>query len=181
MATYFIADTHFGHRGIVKFCNRPFDDVEEMDRTLKSNWNARVTPDDTVYIVGDLYMGGYFNKGIELINSLNGKKHLIAGNHDLKYLTDENYRKLFVSISDILNIIVDGKKVVLCHYPLAEWEDKFGGAWHVYGHVHNHKNDAYAFMSNQERGLNAGVDIINYMPVLFEELVVYNQMFKELC
>ena len=52
---YFTADHHFGHANIIRHCNRPFQNVEEMDMALLSNWNASVKPQDTVYILGDLF------------------------------------------------------------------------------------------------------------------------------
>lgn len=50
---YYIADTHFGHANVIRFCDRPLDDVRDMDRTMAERWNLRATDDDDVYIVGD--------------------------------------------------------------------------------------------------------------------------------
>lgn len=55
---YFTSDLHLGHENIIKLCNRPFDDVYEMNQILIENWNARVHRDDHVYIVGDLSFRG---------------------------------------------------------------------------------------------------------------------------
>ena len=80
--TWFIGDTHFYHKNIIKFEDefRPFDTVEEMNETLVDNWNRVVQPEDTVYHVGDVVFGGHEKH--EIIGRLNGKKRLILGNHD---------------------------------------------------------------------------------------------------
>ena len=52
---YFIGDPHFGHANIIRLCGRPFEDVESMDREMIRLWNARVRPEDTVWILGDLF------------------------------------------------------------------------------------------------------------------------------
>ena len=81
---YLISDTHFNHANIIKYCNRPFSDVEEMNKTIIKDWNNVVRYNDTVYFLGDLILSK--NKGKrarELINSiLNGNITIIKGNHD---------------------------------------------------------------------------------------------------
>ena len=78
--TYFTSDQHFGHFNIIRLCGRPFETVEEMDEALLSKWNAKVKADDTVYILGDLFFRAA--KVEPILKALNGRKHLIVGNHD---------------------------------------------------------------------------------------------------
>ena len=182
MAIFFTADLHFGHSEIIEFCDRPFEDVTEMNKALINNWNARVTNDDHVYIVGDLYYGGRDGAGVDeavkIVKRLNGVLHLVAGNHDFPYLKNMEYHYLFADVDQIRYLKHGSEQIFLCHYPMAEWSGYFRGSWHIYGHVHNAKNTAYDYMRNQERALNAGVDICDFMPVTFEELKEYNVQFK---
>lgn len=82
---YFTSDLHLGHENILRFANRPFGSVEEMNRTLIANYNALVREEDTVYILGDLTYRIPLTEAEPLIAKLNGKKHLIKGNHDKNY------------------------------------------------------------------------------------------------
>ena len=56
-ATWFTSDPHFGHANIIRFCDRPFDDVQAMNDALVHRWNAVVQPEDTVYVLGDVALG----------------------------------------------------------------------------------------------------------------------------
>jgi calcineurin-like phosphoesterase family protein len=183
MAVFFTADLHFGHSGIITFCDRPFGDVSEMNKTLISNWNSRISNDDHVYIVGDLFYGGRDasgqNEAISIVRKLNGILHLIAGNHDFPYLKNMEYHYLFADVDELRYLKHDGEDIFLCHYPMAEWSGYYRGSWHIYGHIHNAKNTAYQYMKSQENALNACVDICNFMPVTFQELKTYNKLFKE--
>lgn len=97
---YFIADTHFNHKNIIKYDDRPFSSVEEMNETMIQLWNSRVTQNDNVYILGDVGFGNVDN----ILRRLNGNKYLIRGNHD-KFLEKESFDKsLFVWIKDIERI-----------------------------------------------------------------------------
>ena len=182
MATFFTADLHFGHEAILEFCDRPFKDINEMNRTLIDNWNARVTNDDHVYIIGDLYYGGRDAKGVDeaikIVEKLNGILHLVAGNHDFPYLKNMGYHYLFADVDQVRYLKHGDDNLFLCHYPMAEWSGYYRGSWHIYGHIHNAKNTAYEYMRSQERALNAGVDICSFMPVTFEELKMYNEQDK---
>jgi len=183
MAVFFTADLHFGHNEIIKFCDRPFENVSEMNRALINNWNSRVNNDDHVYIAGDLFYGGRnaaaVNDAIEIIKKLNGILHLTTGNHDLPYLKNMDYHYLFADVDQLRYLKHENEQIILCHYPVAEWSGFFRGFWHIYGHIHNAKNAAFMHMRNLEKALNAGVDICNFMPVTFDELKKYNEAFKE--
>lgn len=79
--TWFTADLHLGHARIIELCGRPFETVDEMNRTIIERWNERVDPDDTVWVLGDVAMG-VIAESLALVHLLHGHKILIAGNHD---------------------------------------------------------------------------------------------------
>ena len=76
------SDLHFWHENIIKYCNRPFETVEDMNDVLIANWNSVVKPDDDVIIAGDIIHSGNLDKVKSIMNQLNGSKWLCYGNHD---------------------------------------------------------------------------------------------------
>lgn len=174
---YYISDLHFGHANVIRFDNRPFSDVHEMDKYMIELWNMRVKDEDHVYVVGDVSLNNSLPVE-KYLAQLKGHKHLIKGNHDGKLLKNEKAREYFESIDDILQITDEGRRVCMCHYPLAEWPGYYKGGYHVYGHIHNNTNDAFHIMKNMDRALNAAVAINNYMPVTLDELIRNNVNFK---
>lgn len=175
---YYIADTHFGHENVLKFDGRLFDTVDEMDKILITQWNAVVKDSDDVYIIGDFI---YKSKkpAAWYLNRLKGRKHLIQGNHDHHLIKDKSLIKEFESV-DKMTYVKDGNyTIVLCHFPLAEWNKYWQGSWHIYGHIHNQKKDCFAFISGHKRALNAGCMINNYTPVTIEQLIINNKKYKE--
>lgn len=180
--TYFIADTHLGHTAIVGTCRRPFASVEEMDRTIKANWNAKVKRGDTVYILGDLiYKSG--KDPATYLDGLNGKKVLILGNHDSGWLGRLDPAVYFRTVTPYLEITQSGHLTTLCHYPMLEWRNsrKVGTkklGYLIHGHIHNRMDDRFAPLFAAGNALNAGVDINGYAPVTFKELMANNERFK---
>ena len=175
---FYIADLHFGHENVIGLDNRPFSDVNEMDRTLIELWNGRVNNDDDVYIVGDF---AYKNKKSEewYLEQLKGKKHLIIGNHDLNMLKNEKALKYFETVDKMMHIMDEKNHICLCHFPLAEWNGFYKGYYHIYAHIHNRTDHTYHFMMKfNGRALNAGCMINGYMPVTFKELVRNNVLFE---
>lgn len=170
---FYISDLHFGHRNVIEFDDRPFETVDIMDATLIQRWNQRVNPEDHIYVVGDLC---YRNEKAEqwYLKQLNGHKHLILGNHDVRIQKNKEAMSYFDSI-DQIKIIKDGENnVVLCHFPLASWPMEHHGAWHIYGHVHNNRedrDDAVSFMKSKARSLNAGCMLNEYAPATLAELI----------
>ena len=167
---YYISDLHLGHKNALVFDNRPFESIEQMWSTIKNNWNSKVTDEDHVYILGDIAYRSKINP-IEYLSKLNGKLHLVVGNHDVNtILKNENTRSIFESIDYYKRIDDGGRIVILCHYPIAVWDMKHRGSYHIYGHVHNQINVATEFMISQERAFNCGCMNNGYVPCSLEEL-----------
>jgi calcineurin-like phosphoesterase family protein len=134
---YFISDLHLGHKNALSFDNRPFKDIDENNSAIIASWNSVVGIDDDVYILGDI---SWYNstKTIEIMKSLNGRKHLIKGNHDSKLLKNRELQKEFVEITDYKELCIDkDKSIVLCHYPIPCFKNHYYGWYHFYGHVHS--------------------------------------------
>lgn len=175
---YFTSDLHLGHANVLKLCSRPFESVDEMDETLIENWNARITNNDTIYILGDLM---FRNKKPpeEYLSRLKGKKHLIRGNHDRDWIKKVDINKFFVS-NENLSYITDGQhRITLCHYPMMSWPHINTNGYMIFGHIHSNTDAAYwSLIQNSSLMLNAGVDINGFKPVTFNELVKNNMEHK---
>lgn len=177
---YFTSDLHLGHDSIIDLCGRPFSSVEEMDEVLIANWNARVTNADTVFVVGDLI---FKNKrpAEDYLRRLKGRKRLVVGNHDRKWMGDVDLSCFFESVDALLEVDVCGRHVTLCHYPMMSWSHMGReSSLHAHGHIHNSRDGAYwPLLRTMERALNASVEVNGYMPVTLEELAANNGRFKE--
>ena len=176
---YYISDTHFGHKNALKFDGRPFENIEEMNETIIAKWNAKVTDEDDVWILGDFCYRSDKDPSFYL-KQLKGRKHLLVGNHDKHTLNSVSALKYLESV-ERLQHLKDGKyNVILCHFPLADWNAKRRGSFHIYGHIHNDRDAVFEFMRRQEHALNAGCMINNYEPVTIEELIVNNREFQNI-
>ncbi|MDR1875116.1 MAG: metallophosphoesterase family protein [Synergistaceae bacterium] len=167
---YFTADLHLDHENIIRHCKRPFSGVAEMNRALIDNWNATVTAWDEIYILGDLTMRpapvahGYLSR-------MCGKKYFIRGNHD-KFLNDfEPYERDFIWVKDYFVLKHSGRKFVLFHYPIAEWDGYFRGAVHLYGHIHNSRTSGERANAAGGLAFNVGVDVNGFRPVSIDAIM----------
>lgn len=170
---YFTSDLHLGHEGILRFCGRPYDSVEEMNRKLIRNFNSVVKPEDTVYILGDVSYKIRLADANALIAKLNGHKHLIRGNHDKRY--DES---LFEEVCDIKQIFEHGRHFTLMHYPMLEWAKMRSKSIHLHGHMHNQGID-YNLRCKAEsiRRFDVGVDANGYYPVAITTVLDFVDRF----
>lgn len=170
---YYIADCHFGDEKVISFSNRPFLSVEEMDEAMIYNWNKCVREWDDVYIIGDLIYRSLDPE--KYLKKLNGRLHLICGNHDQTIKMTHSLHKYFVEICDYL-VVKDGThRIVLFHYPLLEWDGYYYGTWHIFGHIHNHLSLTQKRVKNLQKALNCGVDVTGFRPLTFDELVTCNK------
>lgn len=181
--TFFTSDLHFGHANVIRFDNRPFETVEEMDKELVIRWNKKVGKNDTVYILGDFLWGTHKKDAKELISSLKGKKVLIKGNHD-GFLLKTDAVELFEDIRDYGDIVVNlagGKPVrcILSHYYIPLYNGYRWGAVHLHGHSHStaeaklEKNIEKYLAENElkTRVFNVGCMYWDYAPVTLDEIL----------
>ncbi len=161
---FYIADTHFGHANIIKHCNRPFDSAEEMDAIMIRNWNSVVGVDDVVFVVGDFSFRGASAESY--LAQLNGTVNLIVGNHD----KPDDY-KSFASYCDMAKVVHDNHSIILCHYPMAEWDGYYHDVVHFFGHIHNNRNEAAGIMDKVPNAYNVGADLLDFEPKTYEQIV----------
>ena len=159
---FFTSDHHFGHRGIISICGRPFADVAEMDETMIARWNERVRKGDTVYHLGDFTMSATAERGHKIFDRLRGRKHLIIGNHDrekvrtLPWASPPRDRLLFRHPAEKMPVVLD-------HYAMRTWPGLHYGAIHLYGHSHGS-------LPGVGRSIDVGVDVWDFSPVTLDEL-----------
>ena len=173
-ATWFSSDTHFLHAMVAKL--RGFTSSAEHDETVIYRWNHLVRPDDLVWHLGDAGLGNE-TRVLEQAARLNGRKHLITGNHDPCWPGHRSARshqrkwlEVFESVQAFAKTRIDGTTVLLSHMPYLgagdhtpeERHTQFRlhdeGGWLVHGHTHQSgRNDG-------RRSVHAGLDAWDLRP-----------------
>ena len=171
---YFTSDLHFYHDKIINHSKRPFKSAQEMNEKIIKNWNSVVSPNDEVYIVGDVTMKGP-DQAFELLSSLNGLKYLIKGNHD-KFVDNSDWQQyswVFQWVKDYHEMVYNNQKFVLFHYPIAEWADFYRGAIHLHGHQHNHSDYNHKQKQAGLKRYDVGVDANGFAPVGADTIIKF--------
>ncbi|MGN1122168.1 MAG: metallophosphoesterase [Eubacteriales bacterium] len=156
--TYFIADTHFGEDNIRRYENRPFRSAEDMDSALIRNWNAVVTKDDEVYVLGDF---GADQRETAVLSKLNGTKYLVKGNHDV--YANDYYRK--AGFAEVYDMPVLYKGFWILSHDAIYVNSNMPYA-NLFGHVHN--SPIVKDYSSQH--FCVSVERIGYTPINFDEI-----------
>ena len=161
------ADQHFFHGNIIWLCNRPFANEAEMNQAMIDNWNAVVGVEDTVYHLGDFCLGN-LEAVYDLVWVLHGHIKLVPGGHDERWIRQLAKSKTIVIDEDILEVVLpihylhyNGKRIVLCHFPLESWEQKNYGAIYLHGHSHGRLRRA-------PNRYDVGVDANHFAPILLD-------------
>jgi len=152
---YFTADLHLGHTNVIKYNNRPFDNVLEQDDTIIRNINAICKPKDELYILGDFCFHSRATDIIAYAERINARVHFIFGNHDHKKI-----RKL--NCFETKQYYLELKKphhMVLCHYPMTFWNRSNHGSFMLHGHCHGAYKDTSRYI------MDVGVDCHDYCPI----------------
>ena len=179
---FFTSDLHFGHANVIKFDDRPFKTVEEMDSELIKRWNSKVGKGDIVYVLGD-FIWRSSSESPALIKSLNGQIILIKGNHD-RFLHNAKAKNALAGLKDFDDICVnleDGSKrrCILCHYFMPFYIGHRYGAIHLHGHSHTTEEsdeERRIIKELKEKGYNpkiynVGCMYWNYEPVTLDEIL----------
>ena len=149
---YFTADWHLGHHNIIKYCNRPFRNADDMDRVIIENFNKRVQPNDTTYFLGDFCFHKNFQYYIDLMR---GHKVFIWGNHDRN--------QIFKSFPK--ECVYEGysRLIHMTHFPK---DSPIGDAYDIrlVGHVHEK-------WKHKDGMVNVGVDVWGFKPASIKQII----------
>lgn len=158
MALFFTADTHFGDHRTINIHRRPFSSAAEMNEVLIARWNCVVAPGDEVWHLGDFCRKEGDAPG--LLERLNGRKHLVAGNNDapaLEGLSGWESAQVYKELDHGDHLLV------LCHYPFRSWNGQHKRSINLHGHSHGR-------MKPLTRQLDVGVDAWEFQPVSVKEV-----------
>jgi len=156
MTIYFTSDMHLGHKNIIKYSDRPFKSVEEMDEEIINRFNSVVKSDDVVYDLGDLCLSN-FNV---YKHRFNGTLIRIKGSHDRDI---KEPRMMVVTPENLFDEYRNPISITLCHYAMRSWERSHYATWHLYGHHHG-KLPPYGL------SFDVGVDCWNFYPVSLDQV-----------
>ena len=174
MKTWFTSDQHFFHDNIIKLCNRPFRNTDEMNAEMVMRWNSVVGPNDHVLHLGDLFGGKDLQAKQALRSRLNGRIFLVPGNHDRpqQMLSDGIVDEVLPLIYEEDFTCSNGEKrrIVCCHYPLQEWGRFYRHAMHLHGHCHGNV-PGQATLSRRIRRLDVSADCHRYTPLGVDDVV----------
>lgn len=163
------SDLHLFHANIIKYSNRPFSSVGEMNEALIKNHNDIVTSIDTTYYLGDISFGDP-EATVRLLNRMNGRKVLVKGNHDSDNMIHTLKKEGAITIvRDYLEYYHKPSRsfIMMMHYPIKEWRNASHGSIHLHGHCHGGLD-----VENKElRRMDIGVDSHYYKPILIDDVV----------
>ena len=174
IVSHFYSDPHFGHANIIKYADRPFANVQEMEDVFIQRYNETVSPEQTCFWVGDCSFR--IERFAEIMKKLNGRKLLVRGNHDKSASTMA--RLGFDLVLDQAILHLGGRTCVVCHYPYAGSEHARGGRddryldrrperrkGEVLIHGHTHQHD-----KRRDNSIHVGVDSWDYRPATLEQV-----------
>jgi len=152
---HFISDEHFGHERIIKYCNRPFNSIGEMDNEIIKRFNSKVSKDDVTVHAGDFCWCNNQRDAHRLyISKLNGTHIFLTGSHD-HWLPNSNkivWKKKF-----------NEQSIIVCHYAMRVWESSHYNSWQLYGHSHGR-------LPPEGKQWDIGVDNNNFYPLSLDEI-----------
>lgn len=186
-AIWFTSDLHFGHRNVIRFCDRPWENEKDMEKGLIDNWNETVKSEDIVFVLGDTFWFNDSHRIKKVLSQLNGKNiFMIPGNHD----EFESYYRVddprIILCQDVVCVWISEpnrplKEIWLSHYPMMTWPHRERGAYQFFGHIHSKpgKTDGVdQDLPLHWNQLDVGCDFWDYKPVSLTKLESIIQLVK---
>lgn len=182
---WFTSDLHFGHRNVIRFCNRPWFNEKQMGLGLIDNWNETVSDEDIVFVLGDTFWFNDSRSIKKVLSQLKGKDiYILPGNHDnfdAYHRVDDPRIHL---CADVVVMWLESeedlgwpKKIMevwMAHYPMMTWPHRENGAIQLFGHIHSQQGKTDGVDQDLPLYWNqsdVGCDYWNYHPVSFETLL----------
>lgn len=167
MTIFFTSDTHFGHKNVIKYANRPFLSAPEMDDFMIKKWRDTVTDEDMIFFLGDFSFVNK-NRTENIFNQLPGNKTLIQGNHDHKYTRNLPW----TNQHRYHEVIIEKQVLILFHYPIASWNRMHRGSLHLHGHSHGS-------MPQSSQRIDVGVDCWDFTPITLDDILQRAKTFPQ--
>lgn len=181
---WFTSDLHFGHRNVIRFCERPFENEKQMGTKLIENWNDTVGDNDIVFVLGDTFWFNDSRNIKKVLSSLNGKTiYILPGNHDdfNAYHRVDDPRIVLLDDVNVMWLESENNRgwkkkiyeVWMSHYPMMTWPHRDNGAFQFFGHIHSQQGKHEGVDQDlplHYNQLDVGCDYWSYKPVNFEEL-----------
>lgn len=193
MSIYLISDTHLNHEKIIDYCDRPFENLSDMESTIITNWNSVVDYGDTVLFGGDLAMADS-SEAIRYSEKLNGNLVLLSGNHDEISKDEATFPVLE---SEYFTYEFDNKtyEFFYSHWPAgyssktdrndsreqpkySEPPDWFDG-WNLHGHTHNNDLSNFPLINPENKTINVGSELLDYTPISIENIIKIIKLDQE--
>lgn len=168
------SDLHFFHKNIISFCSETrkkwtrTGDVREMNENMILDWNQTISPENTVFILGDVSFGNAQETSI-LLKRLNGKKILVVGNHDVKLIQHQCFVDCFESIHHYLEVDYSGRMFCMFHYPIREWNQFYRESIHLHGHTHGTFLRNYS--DQNQKAFDCGIDAMERIAIDLDNLI----------
>ena len=154
---FFVADEHYGHSNIIKYCDRPFKNAHEMNKVLVANHNEVVGEGDTTIHVGDFAWTNKKEEAYSIVHKLNGKHIFLRGSHD-RWMRNSDFHH------EIWEKNINGVYIVACHYAMRTWPRSHWNSIHLFGHSHGK-------LEGMGRSMDVGVDTNNFYPYSLDEIL----------
>lgn len=159
---FVFSDAHFDHGNIIRYCNRPFENIPHMNRKLLDNWNKTIGENDCVYFLGDMTYGRNRHPIDYWLDKLNGQIFFVRGNHDIDSITRATV------IHNGYGIEYKNYKFLLRHDPYRPLGYE---GWIIHGDKHNNHLEKYPLINQKNKTVNVSSELVHYAPLSLEKII----------